>query len=393
MKLKFYTKLFRLTLSIYIACYLLGGCSKLGNRYGITASVDNTPSNNIENADACLNHFTKQLFKAIKDSHLGKVESLLSKHFNGHAFMHLCQTNADGNTCLHVAAGDHSREKCMDAARIMKLLLDKMKPLLLTKEALKNILDEISSIPNETFITHPIFIDLTAFDRTSFHPAFSGPASFEDDDCLLLNTWEDNRSSVNICDKTRDLLKNIQTQSCNIDSELMRKNNKGETPMCAAINYGASGVFDALISYTHKLIRLNLSSYTGRPLSSIFKDLMNQENANKLQDLVNQYHPSRNKQGPLHLYEKYFSSNQCEACIIAERIKSNQNESKFPLDSDQKLNEGERHIEVVLRAVGITESEINTFFASRMRSFSNAVSPSTSSSSSRGHIVYQLSKP
>ncbi|MGI2298504.1 hypothetical protein ACRRVB_01670 [Candidatus Cardinium hertigii] len=396
MKINFYTKPFRLILSMYMACCLFGSCSKLGSRYGMAPNMDQGHRDNIENPDASLTDSTQKLFKAIKDSNLEKVHGLLATCFDHDAFMDLCQTNAHGNTCLHVAAGDHRGKKSMEAAKIMKYLLNKMKPLLLTEEDFQKVVDHISHIPNETLIKDPIFCDLIAFERTSFCVAFSESAS-EDEDDLVLHNWEDRRSSLNICDATRNLLKNIQTKRYNSRSELMRKNNKGETPICAAINYGDSCVFDALISDTHKLIGLNLSSHTGRPLSDIFEELMDRENTNKLKDLVNQYALSINIMSDgSHGCNGYFLHNECEACNIAKEIKNKQNNKpQSVLAQDQKLNEEERRIRTVLCAVGIEESKIDAFFASIMRSpASNALSAcaasntTTSSSKSRGHIPY-----
>ncbi|CDG49823.1 Ankyrin repeats-containing protein [Cardinium endosymbiont cBtQ1 of Bemisia tabaci] len=226
-------KPFSFTLSIYIACSLLGACSKLGSRYGIIENIDQEHRNNIENLnenienpDAPLSDSVKKLFKAIRDSNLAEVGSLLNNHFNGEAFMDLCETNKHGNTCLHVAAGQNDSSKSREAEEIIKLLLGKMLPLLATKKVLKQAFDRIG--PMKLW-------------------CLESPSTSNNDNNKIL-------SKILEIDNT---LKNIALQRCNSDSELIRKNHKDETPICVAIKKGSSEVMNTLLICTNKFIEMH----------------------------------------------------------------------------------------------------------------------------------------
>jgi len=222
MNINYYANFFSFRLPIYMVVCLLLACSKLDNRYHNRydfkkrkASISNVegPSSKRSKDD-----ITLKLFKAIKKSSINQVKELLEDgFFNGAGIVNLSKIDSGGNTCLHIAAGINKGDK--DAGAIMKLLLDKMRPLLLSK---KNI------------------------DACEVKKTLSD----------FLKSWKNSGDDI----KTEN--KKVQKERSYINSELLRKNHANETPLMVAMKYGNLSVLKCLLQTTHKCVGLQFTCRT-----------------------------------------------------------------------------------------------------------------------------------
>ncbi|MGI2257323.1 hypothetical protein ACRRVD_02000 [Candidatus Cardinium hertigii] len=323
---------------------------------------DNAYSNNREVSNSGLGDFTKELFRAIENSEVHTVELLLNHHFEDDAFMNLCQTDANGNTCLHLAAGQHDPSKSKKAEEIIKLLLHKMHPLLLGKNNLGDIIGK--NLPNDSkVLSLSLSYDMTKSDFFEQSPF-----------------WKIEYKDWNKCPRTamKNRLDRIQEQryrySCNTDSMLLCKNANGETPLWIAMKIGSPGLLKYLLDYTHRFVGLDLTSHISKSKKDLIMVLQRDNNA---KILINEYQKCDTSLGRYgHIIER----SSCKAYQVANAL--------------QRLSEGNSLESIdtltLIHAIGISFKDELTSGSTLSRI--PAYAASTSSSSSRGHLLYQLSK-
>lgn len=230
MNIKYYTKFFSFGLPTYMVGCLLFACSKLNGSYDYYKrkinpdSGEDRPSKRSKPAipsASSLSQLTQELFEAIQQSNVNEVKKLLQdKFFEGVGIVNLCETDPDGNTCLHIAASINKGNENAEAT-IMAFLLDKMRPLLLSKNSI-----DICKIKGKLLDS--------------------------------LKGWKSNEDDIET-ENTK-----IQQERSNSNSELLRKSYAHETPLMVAMKKGNLSVLKCLLQTTHKCAGFQLTCHNNK---------------------------------------------------------------------------------------------------------------------------------
>jgi len=239
MNINYYANFFSFRLPVYMVICLLLACSKLDSRYNCSnryhCSKRKAAISNVEAPPSKRGKhpIILSLFEAIKKSDIHEVKKLLKNDFfKGVAIVNLCETDSTGNTCLHIAAGIKEGNKDV-AAAIMKILLCKMRPLLLSKEDREYIFCDAQC--DESRI-----IDFVAVvNHTDYH----------NDDMKIT------------ADYMHRLLEALVDNYSNIASQLLAKNIHGETPLMIAMKRGTLQIIEYLLEDTHSCVGINLAHH------------------------------------------------------------------------------------------------------------------------------------